>query len=45
MKTSTMFILAAVVATFIGLTAYNFSLKASFLKGDYKNRLDRKSVV
>nr|WP_068890904.1 hypothetical protein [Pedobacter panaciterrae] len=37
MKTSTMFILAAVVATFIGLTAYNFSLKASFLKGDYKN--------
>lgn len=37
MKTSTMFIIAAVVATFIGLTAYNFSLKASFLKGDYKN--------
>jgi len=32
-----MFIVAAVVATFIGLTAYNFSLKASFLKGDYKN--------
>jgi len=37
MKTSTMFIVAAVVATFIGLTAYNFTLKASFLKGDYKN--------
>lgn len=37
MKTSTMFIIAAVVATFIGLTAYNFSLKASFLNGDYKN--------
>lgn len=37
MKTST-FLLIAVVFTFvIALTVYNFTLRASYLKGDYKN--------
>jgi hypothetical protein len=37
MKTSTLFITSAVIVILIGLVACNFSLKASFLNGDYKN--------
>ena len=37
MKISTILIITAVVATIIALTAYNFTLRASYLKGDYKN--------
>lgn len=37
MKSSTLFITSAVIVILIGLIAFNFSLKASFLNGDYKN--------
>lgn len=37
MKTSTILIISAVVITITALTAYNFTLRASYLKGDYKN--------
>jgi hypothetical protein len=37
MKTSTMLITSAVIIILISLVAYNFSLRASYLKGDYKN--------
>jgi hypothetical protein len=38
MKTSTTLIIAAVCVILASLTIYNFSLKSSFLNGDYKNR-------
>jgi len=37
MKTSAILIISAVVITLIALTAYNFTLRASYLKGNYKN--------
>jgi len=37
MKTSTILIISAVIITITALTAYNFTLRASYLKGDYKN--------
>lgn len=37
MKTSTMLLIASVAIILISLTAYNFTLRASYLNGDYKN--------
>ncbi|PTS95501.1 hypothetical protein DBR11_21205 [Pedobacter sp. HMWF019] len=37
MRTSTILIITAVIITLICLAAYNFNLKASYLRGDYKN--------
>jgi hypothetical protein len=37
MKTSTFLIISVIAIFMISLTAYNFTLKASYLKGDYKN--------
>ena len=37
MKTSTILLVCAVVIIVTSLTAYNFTLRASFLSGDYKN--------
>lgn len=40
MKLSTIFIIATAVVSLGMLTAYNFSLKASYQKGGYKNRFN-----
>jgi hypothetical protein len=40
MKLSTIFIIAAAVVSLAMLTAYNFSLKASYQKGGYKDRFN-----
>lgn len=40
MKLSTIFIIAAVIVSLAMLTAYNFSLKASYQKGGYKDRFN-----
>jgi hypothetical protein len=37
MRTSTILIITAVIITLICLAAYNFNLKASYIRGDYKN--------
>lgn len=37
MKLSTIFIITAIIITLICLAVFNFDLKASFLRGDYKN--------
>jgi hypothetical protein len=37
MKTSTILLISAIVIIMISLTAYNFTLRASYLNGDYKN--------
>eukprot|EP01133_Synstelium_polycarpum_P012723 gene12723-14932_t len=38
MKLSTLFIVVAIVVALGTITAYNFSLRASYAKGEYKNR-------
>ncbi|AOM78293.1 hypothetical protein [Pedobacter steynii] len=40
MKLSTIFIIAAAIISLAMLTAYNFSLKASYQKGGYKDRFN-----